>query len=197
MEATLGVRAGRRHDRRVGRRAARGVRRIPGADRAVRRGQRRLRRGSGPVARDGSGDRGRAGHAAAAHAGRQARAGRALQRRRADRGARARRRLRGRLPGHPADARRRSWRPRSRRTSTSSACRCCPDRTCARSRRCWTGCERPASSVPVVVGGIIPPDDAETLREAGVARVFTPKDFALTEIIDELVTVVREANGLD
>ena len=52
-------------------------------------------------------------------------------------------------------------------------------------------------SVPVVVGGIIPADDAETLRKAGVARVFTPKDFALTEIVDELVTVVREANGLD
>jgi (2R)-ethylmalonyl-CoA mutase len=52
-------------------------------------------------------------------------------------------------------------------------------------------------SVPVVVGGIIPVDDAETLRKAGVARVFTPKDFALTEIVDELVTVVREANGLD
>ncbi len=52
-------------------------------------------------------------------------------------------------------------------------------------------------SVPVVVGGIIPADDAETLRTAGVARVFTPKDFALTEIVDELVTVVREANGLD
>jgi (2R)-ethylmalonyl-CoA mutase len=50
--------------------------------------------------------------------------------------------------------------------------------------------------VPVVVGGIIPADDAATLRAAGVARVFTSKDFALTEIIDELVTVVREANGL-
>ncbi|HET8657401.1 MAG TPA: methylmalonyl-CoA mutase family protein [Micromonosporaceae bacterium] len=50
--------------------------------------------------------------------------------------------------------------------------------------------------VPVVVGGIIPPGDAEQLRAAGVARVFTPRDFALTEIVDELVTVVREANGL-
>jgi ethylmalonyl-CoA mutase len=50
--------------------------------------------------------------------------------------------------------------------------------------------------VPVVVGGIIPADDAVALRSAGVARVFTPKDFALTEIVDELVTVVREANGL-
>ncbi|MEE3918386.1 cobalamin-dependent protein [Micromonospora sp. BRA006-A] len=34
------------------------------------------------------------------------------------------------------------------------------------------------------------------LRAAGVARVFTPKDFALTGIIDELVTVIREANAL-
>ncbi|SCL39303.1 (R)-ethylmalonyl-CoA mutase [Micromonospora rhizosphaerae] len=50
--------------------------------------------------------------------------------------------------------------------------------------------------LPVVVGGIIPAGDAEALRAAGVARVFTPKDFALTGIIDELVTVIREANGL-
>jgi (2R)-ethylmalonyl-CoA mutase len=47
-----------------------------------------------------------------------------------------------------------------------------------------------------VVGGIIPERDAGTLRAAGVARVFTPRDFALTGIVDELVTVVREANGL-
>ncbi|SCE82719.1 (R)-ethylmalonyl-CoA mutase [Micromonospora viridifaciens] len=50
--------------------------------------------------------------------------------------------------------------------------------------------------LPVVVGGIIPAGDADALRAAGVARVFTPKDFALTDIIDELVTVIREANGL-
>ncbi|GAA5182390.1 protein meaA [Rugosimonospora acidiphila] len=50
--------------------------------------------------------------------------------------------------------------------------------------------------VPVVVGGVIPAGDASALRAAGVARVFTPKDFGLTGIIDELVTVVREANGL-
>ncbi|MEU8297871.1 protein meaA [Micromonospora sp. NPDC048909] len=52
------------------------------------------------------------------------------------------------------------------------------------------------SDLPVVVGGIIPAGDADQLRAAGVARVFTPKDFALTGIIDELVTVIREANGL-
>ncbi len=52
------------------------------------------------------------------------------------------------------------------------------------------------ADLPVVVGGIIPPGDVEPLRAAGVARVFTPKDFALTVIIDDLVTVIRAANGL-
>ena len=52
------------------------------------------------------------------------------------------------------------------------------------------------ADLPVVVGGIIPADDAATLRAAGVARVFTPKDFALTEIIGQLVTVIRRANDL-
>jgi len=48
--------------------------------------------------------------------------------------------------------------------------------------------------VPVVVGGIIPEEDAVVLRETGVARVFTPKDFGLTDIMNELVTVIRDAN---
>jgi (2R)-ethylmalonyl-CoA mutase len=52
------------------------------------------------------------------------------------------------------------------------------------------------AEVPVVVGGIIPAQDAKALCEAGVARVFTPKDFALTGIVDELVTVVRESHHL-
>jgi (2R)-ethylmalonyl-CoA mutase len=52
------------------------------------------------------------------------------------------------------------------------------------------------ADLPLVVGGIIPAGDADKLLSAGVARVFTPKHFALTGIIDELVTVVREANGL-
>ncbi len=52
------------------------------------------------------------------------------------------------------------------------------------------------ADVPVVVGGIIPAADEATLRDAGVARVFTPKDFELTGIVDDLVTVVREAAGL-
>jgi len=53
-----------------------------------------------------------------------------------------------------------------------------------------------AGDVPVVVGGIIPPGDADALRAAGVAKVFTPKDFGLNQIVDELVTVVRESHGL-
>jgi (2R)-ethylmalonyl-CoA mutase len=51
--------------------------------------------------------------------------------------------------------------------------------------------------VPVVVGGIIPDGDARRLREQGVARVFTPKDFELTDIMSSVVDVVREANGLE
>ncbi len=45
--------------------------------------------------------------------------------------------------------------------------------------------------VPVVVGGIIPPDDAETLTQAGVARIYTPKDFELTQIIGDIVALAE------
>jgi ethylmalonyl-CoA mutase len=47
-----------------------------------------------------------------------------------------------------------------------------------------------------VVGGFVPPADARQLRERGVARVFTPKDYELTEIMNEIVDVIRTANGL-
>jgi (2R)-ethylmalonyl-CoA mutase len=50
--------------------------------------------------------------------------------------------------------------------------------------------------VPVVVGGIIPPDDAEALMAAGVAAVFTPKDYGLTEIMAAFVDAIRQARGL-
>ncbi|MFO0677711.1 MAG: protein meaA [Polyangiaceae bacterium] len=48
--------------------------------------------------------------------------------------------------------------------------------------------------VPVVVGGIIPDSDAETLLAGGVARVFTPKDFELGAIMKELLALVRKAH---
>jgi (2R)-ethylmalonyl-CoA mutase len=51
--------------------------------------------------------------------------------------------------------------------------------------------------VPVVVGGIIPPDDAAELRKRGVAAVFTPKDYRLTGMMDAIVTLIRVAQGLD
>ncbi|MEK6442378.1 protein meaA [Pseudonocardia sp. T1-2H] len=53
-----------------------------------------------------------------------------------------------------------------------------------------------AEDIPVVVGGIIPADDAATLKTKGIAAVFTPKDYRLTEMMDAIVTLVREANGL-
>ena len=44
--------------------------------------------------------------------------------------------------------------------------------------------------VPVVAGGIIPPEDEKTLIEAGVAGVYTPKDFDMNEIMGEIVELV-------
>jgi ethylmalonyl-CoA mutase len=47
--------------------------------------------------------------------------------------------------------------------------------------------------VPVVVGGIIPPQDASALKGAGVAEVYTPKDFELNRIIADVVRIVEGA----
>jgi (2R)-ethylmalonyl-CoA mutase len=46
--------------------------------------------------------------------------------------------------------------------------------------------------IPVVVGGIIPVADAQRLRDAGVAGVYTPKDFDMNKIMSEIVTLVGE-----
>jgi (2R)-ethylmalonyl-CoA mutase len=54
-----------------------------------------------------------------------------------------------------------------------------------------------AGDVPVVVGGIIPEADCARLEAAGVAAVFTPKDFGLTAIMSRIVAVVRAAHGLE
>ena len=50
--------------------------------------------------------------------------------------------------------------------------------------------------VPVVVGGIIPPEDAEALAKSGVAAVYTPKDFKLNTIMSDVVRIVERANGV-
>ncbi len=56
--------------------------------------------------------------------------------------------------------------------------------------------EQGMGDVPVIVGGIIPSGDAARLRELGVAAVFTPKDFGLTEIMGGIVDAIRKANDL-
>jgi (2R)-ethylmalonyl-CoA mutase len=51
--------------------------------------------------------------------------------------------------------------------------------------------------VPVVVGGIIPDADAARLREAGVAAVYTPKDWDLNQMMRDIVALVGERHGVD
>jgi (2R)-ethylmalonyl-CoA mutase len=52
------------------------------------------------------------------------------------------------------------------------------------------------ASVPVVVGGIIPPADEAALLDAGVVRVYTPKDFDVSRIMGDIVDVVAEHHGV-
>jgi (2R)-ethylmalonyl-CoA mutase len=56
--------------------------------------------------------------------------------------------------------------------------------------------EAGGADIPVIVGGIIPAADVEPLKAAGVAAVYTPKDFELTRILQGVVAVVAERNGL-
>jgi (2R)-ethylmalonyl-CoA mutase len=51
------------------------------------------------------------------------------------------------------------------------------------------------AKVPVIVGGIIPEADAARLRAAGVAAVYTPKDFDLTRLMGEVAELVAAARG--
>ena len=50
-------------------------------------------------------------------------------------------------------------------------------------------------TVPVVAGGIIPPEDVHVLKQLGVAAVYTPKDFDLNRIMDDLVTLIEKRTG--
>jgi (2R)-ethylmalonyl-CoA mutase len=49
--------------------------------------------------------------------------------------------------------------------------------------------------VPVVVGGIVPPEDAERLKAMGVARIYTPKDYDVCRIMGEIVDLVEAAHS--
>jgi (2R)-ethylmalonyl-CoA mutase len=52
------------------------------------------------------------------------------------------------------------------------------------------------AEIPVVVGGIIPHADVAPLEQAGVSRVYTPKDFELNRIMGEIADLVAERNGV-
>jgi (2R)-ethylmalonyl-CoA mutase len=56
--------------------------------------------------------------------------------------------------------------------------------------------EAGGEEIPVVVGGIIPEADIEPLKAAGVAAVYTPKDFELTRIMRDVVALVAARNGI-
>ena len=106
--------------------------------------------------------------------GRQGGPGRTRPRHQGRRAPAARRRHGGRL--HRASSRRpsRSRRRRWTRTWTSWGSRCCPARTSHWRRWSSWRYASAGSEIPVVVGGIVPPDDVGELRAAGVAAVFGP-----------------------
>ena len=58
-------------------------------------------------------------------------------------------------------------------------------------RGCSNSCAAGLERVPVIVGGIIPPADTERLKAAGVAAVYTPKDFAINGILGAIVKEVE------
>jgi (2R)-ethylmalonyl-CoA mutase len=53
-----------------------------------------------------------------------------------------------------------------------------------------------AAGIPLVIGGIIPEEDARRLKDKGLKAVFTPKDVDMNAIMDTMVTIIRQTNGL-
>ncbi|HEY7763901.1 MAG TPA: methylmalonyl-CoA mutase family protein [Aestuariivirgaceae bacterium] len=62
-------------------------------------------------------------------------------------------------------------------------------------REVMAGLRKEDLDIPVVVGGIIPPEDVHILKQLGVRRVYTPKDFQLNRIIAELLDEVESGLG--
>ncbi|HLA34487.1 MAG TPA: protein meaA [Rhodocyclaceae bacterium] len=56
---------------------------------------------------------------------------------------------------------------------------------------------RDIADVPVIAGGIIPLEDAAKLTALGIRAVYTPKDFDMNTIMNEMVDIVRRQNGLE
>ncbi|MDG2272940.1 MAG: methylmalonyl-CoA mutase family protein, partial [Halioglobus sp.] len=53
-----------------------------------------------------------------------------------------------------------------------------------------------STGIPVVIGGIIPEEDAKRLLQNGLKAVFTPKNMDMNSIMDEMVTIIRNSHGL-
>src|SRR5207302_4081399 len=56
--------------------------------------------------------------------------------------------------------------------------------------------EAGVGEIPVIVGGIIPDADAAGLREAGIAAVYTPKDWDFNQTMRDIIGLVAERNGI-
>ncbi len=54
--------------------------------------------------------------------------------------------------------------------------------------------DRGLSHIPLVVGGIIPQEDAMALKQMGIKRVYTPKDFQITDLMGDIVALVEDAH---
>lgn len=54
--------------------------------------------------------------------------------------------------------------------------------------------ERGLEKIPLVVGGIIPQEDALALKQMGIKRVYTPKDFKITNLMGDIVDLVSDAH---
>ncbi|MCG8696146.1 MAG: methylmalonyl-CoA mutase family protein, partial [Minwuiales bacterium] len=65
----------------------------------------------------------------------------------------------------------------------------------ALAREVMAGLREHGLETPLVIGGIIPPEDEEALLKEGVAGVYTPKDFDLTAIMADIVAIVERGAG--
>ncbi|WP_018997644.1 protein meaA [Hirschia maritima] len=54
--------------------------------------------------------------------------------------------------------------------------------------------EKGLDNIPLVVGGIIPNEDAMALKQMGIKRVYTPKDFQITDLMGDIVELVSDAH---
>ena len=53
------------------------------------------------------------------------------------------------------------------------------------------------SQLPVIIGGIIPEDDAELLQQRGIAAIYTPKNVDMNAIMADILNIIRRRNGLE